>query len=92
MPEERQPHILRTITEVSTRLGFALASWRRLRELKPAIRRVLVNLSIKVIIGVKKTIEYRQLQELISEIYLRDDNKNNDENCDNENNDDENSD
>ncbi|CAB4397490.1 unnamed protein product [Rhizophagus irregularis] len=45
--EERQPHILRTITEVSTRLGFALASWRRLRELKPAIRRALVNLSIE---------------------------------------------
>ncbi|PKC68408.1 hypothetical protein RhiirA1_534203 [Rhizophagus irregularis] len=78
MPEERQPHILRTITEVSTRLGFALASWRRLRELKPAIRRALVNLSIE-------TLKYSYATE-------NDNNKNNDENCDNENNDDENSD
>ncbi|CAG8444462.1 10122_t:CDS:2 [Rhizophagus irregularis] len=76
--EERQPHILRTITEVSTRLGFALASWRRLRELKPAIRRALVNLIIE-------TLKYSYATE-------NDNNKNNDENCDNENNDDENSD
>ena len=46
MPKEHQPHILRTITEVPARWESALASWRRLRELKPAIRRVLVNLSI----------------------------------------------
>jgi hypothetical protein len=48
MPEEHQPHILRTITEVSTRWGSALASWRRLRELKPAIKCILVNLSIEI--------------------------------------------
>jgi hypothetical protein len=65
--EERQPHILRTITEVSTRLGFALASWRRLRELRPAIRRALVNLSIESNYQSKK--DCRQLQELMLNIY-----------------------
>ncbi|GET01424.1 zinc finger BED domain-containing protein 1-like [Rhizophagus clarus] len=44
IPKKYQPHILQTITEVSTRWGSALASWQKLRELKPAIRHVLVNL------------------------------------------------
>uniref|UniRef100_U9U3W5 Uncharacterized protein n=1 Tax=Rhizophagus irregularis (strain DAOM 181602 / DAOM 197198 / MUCL 43194) TaxID=747089 RepID=U9U3W5_RHIID len=67
MPEERQPHILRTITGSVNKIGICISFMtKRLRELKPAIRRALVNLSIKVIIGVKKTIEYdRQLQELM---------------------------
>ncbi|PKK77714.1 hypothetical protein RhiirC2_47691 [Rhizophagus irregularis] len=67
MPKEHQPHILRTITEVPARWESALASWRRLRELKPAIRRVLVNLSIKSDYQSKK--DYRQLQELMLNTY-----------------------
>lgn len=61
IPEEYQPKILRTITEVPTRWGSALASWRRLRELKPAIKRVLADLSIETDYQSKK--DYRQLQE-----------------------------
>jgi hypothetical protein len=59
--EENQLKILRTITEVPTRWGSALASWRRLRELKPAIKRVLADLSIETDYQSKK--DYRQLQE-----------------------------
>ncbi|CAB5361299.1 unnamed protein product [Rhizophagus irregularis] len=67
LPKEHQPHILRTITEVPARWESALASWRRLRELKPAIRSVLVNLSIKSDYQSKK--DYRQLQELMLNTY-----------------------
>jgi hypothetical protein len=65
--EKSQLHILRTITEVPTRWGSALASWRRLRELKPAIKRVLVNLSTETDISSKK--DYRQLQERMLKAY-----------------------
>ena len=65
--EESQLHILRTITEVPTRWGSALASWRRLRELKPAIKRVLVNLSVESDFSSKK--DYRQLQERMLKAY-----------------------
>jgi hypothetical protein len=59
--EEYLPQILRTITEVSTRWGSALASWQRLKKLKPAIKRVLANLSLETDSQSKK--DYRQLQE-----------------------------
>jgi hypothetical protein len=41
--------------------GSALASWRRLRKLKPAIKRVLVNLCLETDYQSKK--DYKQLQE-----------------------------
>jgi len=65
--QEFQPHILRTITEVPTRWGSALASWRRLRKLKPAIKRVLVNLSTETDYQSKK--DYKQLQERMLNTY-----------------------
>ena len=45
--ESQQLHLLRTITEVPTRWGSALALWQRLRKLKSAIIRVLFNLDIE---------------------------------------------
>ena len=50
-----------------TRWGSALASWRRLRELKHAIKRVLFNLSIETDLSSKK--DYRQLEERMLNAY-----------------------
>ena len=40
--------ILRTINECPTRWGSALASWKRLYELKDPIKRVILNLSLEI--------------------------------------------
>ena len=65
--ESQQLHLLRTITEVPTRWDSALASWQRLRKLKPAIIRVLFNLSIENDSQSKK--DYKQLEKLMLEDY-----------------------
>ena len=65
--ESQQLHLLRTITEVPTRWGSALASWQRLRKLKPAIIRVLFNLGIENDFQSKK--DYKQLEKLMLKDY-----------------------
>ena len=65
--EENELHILRTTTEASTKWGSALASWQRLKELKLAIERVLINLSVETDTSSRK--DYGQFQERMLKAY-----------------------
>ena len=55
--------ILRTVTEVPTRWGSKLASWKRLKELKEPIKRLYAVLALEVDREAKK--DYQRLTNLM---------------------------
>ena len=61
--EEQSFRILRTITEVATRWGSRLASWKRLKELKEPIKRVHATLDLETDRESKK--DYQKLDTLM---------------------------
>ena len=63
--EEQSLRILRTITEVATRWGSRLASWKRLKELKEPIKRVHATLDLETDRESKK--DYQKLDALMLE-------------------------